>query len=101
MTEEDTKLPKFIARIRARPGQDQQVAEALKALVAPSRAEEGCLLYDVCRSADDATQLLVLEEWESQAALDAHMRTPHFVAFLKKVGEAIEGAPRLEMIERV
>jgi quinol monooxygenase YgiN len=94
-------LPKFIARIRAKPGQGQHVAQALKELVAPSRAEEGCLLYDVCRSVDDATELLVLEEWESQAALDAHMRTPHFVAFLEKVGEAIEGAPRLEMIERM
>ncbi len=92
---------KFIARIDAKRGQEELVASGLRALIEPSRAEAGCLLYDVCRDKDDATKLLVLEEWESQAALDAHMETPHFKAFIDKVGDALAGEPSLEFIERL
>jgi quinol monooxygenase YgiN len=94
-------MVKMIARIDARPGQEQLVADALRELAGPSRAEAGCILYDTCRCTDDPTQILVLEEWESQVALDLHMATPHFQAFLTKVGDALAGEPRLEMIERL
>jgi quinol monooxygenase YgiN len=94
-------MVKFIARINAMPGSEEAVAAALKALVEPSRAEEGCLLYDACRMTDDPTQLVVLEEWASQDALETHMKTPHFRGFLAKVGESLDGAPVLEMLERL
>jgi quinol monooxygenase YgiN len=94
-------MVKFIARINTLAGQEDAVAAALKELVAPSRAEEGCILYDACRMVEDRTQLLVLEEWASEEALEAHMKTPHFRGFLAKIGEALDGAPVLEMVERL
>jgi len=60
--------------------------QALRELAGPSRAEAGCILYDVCRSTTDPDALFVLEEWESQAALDEHMATPAFKAFAEKLG---------------
>lgn len=92
---------KFIARIDAKPGQEAVVAEALVGLVTPSRAEAGCIAYEVCRMKEDPAQLVVLEEWESQEALDEHMATPHFQGFLAQVGDALAGDPRLEMLERL
>ena len=94
-------MVKLIARIDAKPGQEQLLADALSELAGPSRAEAGCVQYDVCRSRENPGALIVLEEWESQAALDAHMETPHFTAFLAKVGDAIAGEPDLEFIERL
>jgi quinol monooxygenase YgiN len=92
---------KFIATIEAKPGHETLVTEGLRDLIAPSRAEAGCTLYDACRAKDNPARLLVLEEWESQTALDAHIATPHFEAFLAKVGDALTGPPNLEIIERI
>ena len=94
-------MVKLIARLQAKAGQEAMVAEALRKLTPPSRAEAGCILYDPCRVKDDPAVLLVLEEWESQAALDEHMQTPHFHAFLAAVGEALAGEPKLEVVERL
>ncbi len=94
-------MVKFIARIDVQPGKEQLVADALRELAIPSRQEPGCILYDTCRIADDPTQLLVFEEWESQTALDLHMATPHFQGFLGKVGECLAGEVRMEVVERL
>lgn len=94
-------MVKLIARLDAKPGQEALLAEALSELSAPSRAEAGCIQYDVCRSKEDAGKLLVLEEWETQEALDEHMETPHFKAFLEKAADALAGEPGIEFVERL
>ncbi|MGQ9731843.1 MAG: putative quinol monooxygenase [Candidatus Zipacnadales bacterium] len=92
---------KLIARLRAKPGCEGILTEALLELARPSREEAACILYDVYRVRDDPAQLLVLEEWESQADLDTHLETPHFKAFLARAKKALEGEPLLEFIERL
>jgi len=37
----------------------------------------------------------------SQAALDAHMATPHFQEFIGRIGAALAGEPDLTFIERL
>lgn len=92
-------MVKFIARISAQAGSEEIVAAALRELVGPSQAETGCILYQACRQQDDATELVVLEEWASAEALDEHMATPHFKGFLAKVGALLDGPPTLEYLE--
>jgi quinol monooxygenase YgiN len=94
-------MVKLIARLRAQSGQADVVASALLDLVGPSRQEPGCIMYDVCRSQADPNELLVLEEWESQAVLDEHMATPHFKAFAERIGGALAGEPELMFLERL
>jgi quinol monooxygenase YgiN len=94
-------MVRFIAQLQCKDGHADRVAAALSELVGPSRAEPGCLSYDPCRSLSDPNRLLVLEEWESQAALDAHMATPHFRAFVESVGDGFAGEPVLEFVERL
>jgi len=92
-------MVKLIARVQVKPGQGQLVADALRELTGPSRAEAGCIRYEPCQAKEDPTVLLVLEEWASQEALDAHMATPHFKAFVGKIGDALAGPPKLEFVE--
>jgi quinol monooxygenase YgiN len=96
-----THMVKLIAQLHAKAGQADVVAGALLELAGPSRKEPGCILYDVCRSKADPNRLLVLEEWESQAALDAHMATAHFKAFVERIGQALDTEPVLELVERL
>ncbi len=59
----------------------ENVAEAERTLIAlrdASRAEAGCITFDVSRSIEDETAFVLYEEWNDQAALDVHYATDHF-----------------------
>jgi len=78
-----TKLPKgaltLIALLRAKDGQHLLLEAELRALVGPTRKEEGCLQYDLHRGADHPGTFLFHEVWESREHHAAHTRTPHFL----------------------
>ncbi len=78
----------IFARIEAGPAIDE-VAAALVACARQSRAEPGCLEYRPFRGTDGEA-VFVKEEYENQAAIDAHMKTPHFLT-LKEAVEAATG----------
>jgi|ERR1041384_1452149 quinol monooxygenase YgiN len=70
-----------LARVHARAGKEAEVQRLLRALVAPSRAEAGCLNYDLHQSVDDPTEFMFYENWTSRAALDAHLDMPYLNEF--------------------
>ena len=78
-----TKLPKgaltLIVMLRAKDGQHLLLEAELRALVGPTRKEEGCLQYDLHRGADQPGTFLFHEVWESREHHAAHTRTPHFL----------------------
>jgi quinol monooxygenase YgiN len=78
-----SKLPKdavtLIVILRAREGQETLLEAELRALVGPSRREEGCLTYDLHRSIDTPGALLLHEVWASREAHTEHSNTPHFL----------------------
>jgi quinol monooxygenase YgiN len=77
------KLPKdavtLIVQLRAREGQETILEAELRALVSPSRKEDGCLCYDLHRSVDTPGALLLHEVWASRDAHTEHTHTPHFL----------------------
>lgn len=77
------KLPKeaatLIVVLRAREGQETLLEAELRALVGPSRKEEGCIRYDLHRSVDTPGALLLHEVWASREAHTEHIHTPHFL----------------------
>lgn len=77
------KLPKdavtLIVILRARTGQETLLEAELRALVSPSRREEGCLAYNLHRAIDTPGALLLHEVWASREAHTAHTYTPHFL----------------------
>jgi|SRR5271156_1472334 len=77
------KLPKeavtLIVHLRARDGQELLLEAELRALVGPTRKEEGCLVYDLHRSADAPGAFLLHEVWATHEAHVTHTRTDHFL----------------------
>src|SRR5882762_10138190 len=77
------KLPKnavtLIVLLRAREGQETLLEAELRALVGPSRREEGCLTYNLHRAIDAPGALLLHEVWASREAHTEHIHTPHFL----------------------
>jgi len=65
--------------LRAREGQETLLEAELRALVGPSRREEGCLAYNLHRSIDTPGALLLHEVWTRREAHTEHTHTPHFL----------------------
>jgi quinol monooxygenase YgiN len=59
----------------------EEAAKTLRPLRDASRAEPGCITFDVSRSTDDPNVFVLYEEWRDQAALDEHYKTEHFTRF--------------------
>ena len=60
-------------------GREAEAEAHLRALVDGSRKEPGCHTYVVHRKQDDARTFLIYEQYDDEAALEAHRGTPHFL----------------------
>ncbi len=84
-----------VALIRAKPGSESVVRAALAELQTHTRAEEGCLRYDLFESATTPGTYVTVEEWTGQAALDQHLGSPHVAAALTAADGALTGPPEI------
>ena len=79
----NTKLPReavtLVVQLRPRDGQEMLLEPELRALVGFTRKEDGCLIYDLHRSAEGPTAFLLHEVWASREAHSKHTNTPHFL----------------------
>lgn len=77
------KLPKdavtLVVQLRPREGQETLLEAELRALVGPTRKEDGCLTYDLHRSVEAPSAFLLHEVWASREAHSRHTNTPHFL----------------------
>ncbi|CAN5435635.1 hypothetical protein BH10PSE12_BH10PSE12_32550 [soil metagenome] len=58
----------------------------LKALCEPSRAEAGCLFYNMGMEDAEKGVIMAMEGWSDQAALDTHLALPAIKALLDDFG---------------
>jgi quinol monooxygenase YgiN len=60
--------------------------EAAGAVMAATKAEEGCERYEFSADLTDPGRFYMGEQWTSQAALDGHMASEHLAAFMGAMG---------------
>lgn len=75
-----TDIITVVAIIKAKPGEEDRVKQALLDLIAPTRKEKGCINYDMHVSRDDPGRFIFLENWSTQADLDRHLTSEHISA---------------------
>lgn len=77
------KLPKdavtLIVILRPREGQEILLEAELRALVGPTRKEEGCVTFELHRAVEPPGGFMLHEVWASRDAHTEHMHTPHFL----------------------
>jgi quinol monooxygenase YgiN len=84
-----------LAIITAKPGQRNKLLEAFNANVPAVRAEAGCIEYGAAVDVEGAAPafgpdtFVVIEKWESMAALKAHAVAPHMKAYVEKTKDLI------------
>jgi quinol monooxygenase YgiN len=82
-----------VAHIRARQETQEELKKLLVGLVAQTRRESGCIQYHLYRNNADARDFTFVEEWESDATLEAHLKKPHLQAAFAAFPELVEGTP--------
>jgi quinol monooxygenase YgiN len=74
----------LVAVIKPKVEIRDEVRAKIAALVTASLAEDGCEMYDLVVSDDDADTWLMLEKWSSREQWDDHMLTSHVIEFNKQ-----------------
>lgn len=80
-----------VATIPIDPARTAEAGPALAELAASSRSDQGCLRYEVFASTTVPGTFVTVEEWESQADLDAHMTQPHVAKAFEVAGPLLAG----------
>jgi quinol monooxygenase YgiN len=71
----------LLAHLRARPNDHAEILGDAKIMIAATRLEPGCILYDLNVSITDPQSMVFVEAWESREALSAHFETPHMAVW--------------------
>ena len=84
---------KVILRLAARPDKVETLKPVLLELATESRKEKDCLSYHVLQNQADPCDFTLVEEWTSEGALDAHLKTQHVANAFAKGGPLLAAAP--------
>ncbi|GAC1364838.1 MAG: putative quinol monooxygenase [Herpetosiphon sp.] len=71
----------IIAKLKAIPGAEDELYAACRKLIAPTRAEEGCMNYDMHRSIEDHNTIMFYENWTTKPLWEQHMKSAHIAEF--------------------
>ena len=85
-------MPKLTitGNILAKPDQIDRVKAELEKLIPITRAEEGCLQYDLHQDNENPAYFMFYENWESRELWQTHMSAPHLAAYMEATKGAVE-----------
>ena len=86
-----------IANIIAKADKIDLVKDELEKLINITRAEEGCLQYDLHQDNENPAHFLFFENWESRELWQTHMGARHLQDYLAATAGAIEEFTVYEM----
>ena len=66
-----------VVRIKAKTGMEVRVRQELLNLLKSTRAERGCINFDMHQAPNDPSLFLFHENWVSEEDLKRHFETPH------------------------
>jgi len=88
-----------IATMRAQAGKEAELHDHLMALVGHTRAEAGCIDYDLHRLQDDPSVFVMYENWTDRAELDKHLQMPYMRAFGEALPSLLRSPLELQLLD--
>ena len=92
---------RVIARFVAKPGKADELRSVAMGLLAPTRREDGCLLYELLVNESDPNELTFVEEWRDGKALEAHLATEHVAYARSRLADLVAAPLDLRRYELV
>ena len=76
------------------PEQRNEALALLRWMTQETLQEVGCISYEFFVSLSDANTVLLMQEWENLATLNAHYQTEHMATFMKALPDLLGGQIR-------
>ncbi len=99
MFTKETTMLVVVAGLKAKAGMEQEVENAIRAIIPQVEAEEGTLVYTFHRAKKDPGKFLFYEKYTGKEALTAHAATPYFKALFQKITPLLEGTMTVDIYE--
>ena len=74
----------IVAELKAKPGKEKELRQALQALLEPPRRQQGNINYDMLVSNEDPGLIIFYENWRTKAEWQQHMKSSILVDFAKE-----------------
>ncbi len=87
----------IVANIHAKADKVELVKSELLKLIEITRAEDGCVNYDLHQDNDNPAHFLFYENWTSRDLWQQHMGAPHLAAYMAAVDGAVDSFTLNEM----
>jgi quinol monooxygenase YgiN/predicted ester cyclase len=82
-----------LATAKANAGREKDLENALPEVAAPTRAQQGCLQFEVFRSATDPSAIIGFEHWASEEDHARHLQGDHVKTLLARFDGVLSGPP--------
>ena len=89
------------ARATAKEGCEGALEKVIRAVIAPTHAEEGCLKYALHQSLEDSKQFILVEKWSSKAAWEKHLGMPHIQNLFKQLPGLVMSPPEMQAFSEI
>ncbi|MBS6824028.1 MAG: antibiotic biosynthesis monooxygenase [Oscillibacter sp.] len=89
----ETTLTLYV-RYLAKPGCRENFLRQLttEGIIDAIRREDGCLRYDYFLSVQNADEILLVEQWQTEEKQQAHLRAPHMDRLRQLKSEYVDDA---------
>ena len=99
--EADVEIAVLTACFDARPGTEGALLGALSRYVVMTRHEPECRNVDLVASVTRPERILVVEKWQSAAAVQAHLDSPLMTEMAKAVLPALAAKPEIDLYDPI
>ena len=90
-----------VAEMTAQSGKEDDLRRKLTGFVAPTRAENGCVQYDLHESEQHPGHFLFFERWASAQALETHLASPHIATVLPGLTSILAQPARISKLRQI
>ncbi|HEY9214946.1 MAG TPA: antibiotic biosynthesis monooxygenase [Ancylobacter sp.] len=95
MPKADTGHVQLVGTLRERPGRVEDLSALIKSIILDVKKEPGSITYAMYVDRNDPNAIVMLETWESLAALEAHASAAPFRKLAASFDELLSEPPVL------
>lgn len=92
---------KVVAKNFAKENKIDKILELAKKLVKKTVKEVGCIKYEMYQNTKEPTELIMLEEWDTEEDLNNHMSSEHFKRIVPQMAEYLRKKAEINIYKKV
>jgi quinol monooxygenase YgiN len=92
---------KVVAKFVAKAGKEEVMRKECLARLEPTRAEDGCISYDLHEDIENPAVLVFVECWKSKEDLEKHLQMPYLQSLLGMVDDLCAEPPEVILVNQI